>query len=389
MGKNYEIFISYSSKDKEVVTGYSDYLQSQGYEVWIDHEGISHGHTFPNAIASAIQNSRLVLFFSSRDSNASKWVKREIVFADNHDKTIIPIKLDDSEYDQSLQLLLSGVEHINASQDESELVKQELLKSIIKEIGPRSAKELCPVISKPCPVEKVSTTDPYALERINEANRRMAFRNRIRSEAFVFTALCEGIWLILFGLVLMHVGVLTHSLSMFIATVAAYFLSIYTTHMSTNSFYVPGWYNRHLTTYGALIIAMDFFVTAGCLSIASTFSINLLTALCFFVCSLIGLIGMACIFRLKKAGYYLLWLDTVLFTASSYSLWSENIRIWGMAGLFLLLVLAMLILTSLMKLRYNGSSTWGLLFGKETDGGDSSPSAIERFLLGIWFRIYR
>ncbi len=389
MEKNYEIFISYSSKDKEVVNSYSDYLQSQGYEVWIDQEGISHGHTFPKVIADAIQNCRLLLFFSSKNSNMSKWVKREIVYADNHDKTIIPIRIDDSEYDQSLQLLLSGVEHINASKEKPELVKQQLLKSIVKEIGPRSSKKLCPVISKPCPVEKVPMTDPYALNRINEANRQMAFRNRIRNEAFVFTALCEAIWLVLLGVLLINAGVLTHILSLFICVVVAYFLAIYTTHMSTNSLYVPGWYNRHLNTYGALIIAMDFFVTALCFSVSSAFSVGLLAAACFFICSLIGIVSIACIFRLKKVGYYLLWIDTLLFTASSYLLWAKDIKIYGMIGLFLLLVLAMLILSYTLNFKYNGCSTWGLLFGKEKELGSSNPSAIEQFLFGIWSKIYK
>ena len=40
------------------------------------------------------------------------------------------------------------------------------------------------------------------------------------------------------------------------------------------------------------------------------------------------------------------------------------------------------------KLRKNGSSTWGLLFGEKTHQEDQRPSSIERFLLSIWARLF-
>lgn len=386
---NHDIFISYSSKDEKVVSKYANILQTYGYDVWIDHEGLSHGHEFPNQIADAIQGCKLLLFFSSKNSNQSKWVIREVVYADKQDKTIIPIKLDTCDYNKSLQLLLSGIEHLEASIGSQENVMNMLLKVIMKEIGQRGEKDLCPVISKSCPIEKPRIIDNDAFEKISEANRRLAFRNRIKNEAFIFTALCELIWLLLLGVPLILLGVLSSSLSLYICTILAFFLAIYTTHISTNSLYVPGWYNRHLTTYGALIIALDFFVSTTCISVSLAFCGVLYTSLLLFLSSIIGIVGIACIFRLKMVGYFVLWLDTLLFTASTYCIWTNEIRFWGMISLLLILSMAMAILTYTLKLRYNGSSTWGLLFGKEKNKKDSAPSKIEQFLLIIWSKIYK
>ena len=97
----YSIFISYSRKDKKKVAPYAEFLRSHGYSVWIDLEDLPAGHAFPEEIVNAIKECKILLFFSSTHSNASKWVKREVVYADQQDKLILPIRLDDSDYHSS------------------------------------------------------------------------------------------------------------------------------------------------------------------------------------------------------------------------------------------------------------------------------------------------
>ena len=384
----YSIFISYSRKDREKVVPYAEFLRSHGYSVWIDLEDLPAGHAFPEEIVNAIKDCKILLFFSSIHSNDSKWVKREVVYADQQDKLILPIRLDDSEYHSSLQLLLSGVEHIDTSTKKPGAVLKELLSTIEKEIGSNTEGELCPIVKEKCPKPKSISTDSYVKEKLNSANRIQFFKYQTKCEALVFTALCEAIWLLILGLVLIPPGILSHALSLFVCGTMAFFLSIYTTHLSTNSLIVPGWYNRHLTTYGALILTMDFFVSTACLSISGLFSVRFSTALLFFIESIIGIIAIYLIYRLKKAGYYILWIEVLLFTMASVTLWSVKHRVIGAIGTLIVLSLAMLILTYTLKLRKNGSSTWGLLFGEKTHQEDQRPSSIERFLLSIWARLF-
>ena len=82
-------------------------------------------------------------------------------------------------------------------------------------------------------------------------------------------------------------------------------------------------------------------------------------------------------------------MDTALFTASTYNLWASNIRLIGMLCLFVLFAFAMMVLTYTLKLRFNGSSTWGLLFGKDKSEKDQGPSIVERFLFKVWAKLYK
>jgi len=49
----------------------------------------------------------------------------------------------------------------------------------------------------------------------------------------------------------------------------------------------------------------------------------------------------------------------------------------------------MMVLTYTLKLRFNGSSTWGLLFGKDKGKKDQGPSIVERFLFKVWVKLYK
>ena len=74
------------------------FLERHGLKVWIDRNGIYSGDKFKGLITQAIIDSGMVLFFSSTNSNASPWVEKEISVAVHMNKTIIPIKLDQSNY---------------------------------------------------------------------------------------------------------------------------------------------------------------------------------------------------------------------------------------------------------------------------------------------------
>lgn len=104
----YDVFISYSRKDKEAVHELARRIKSAGFDVWIDWDGIKSGDQFKTLIAEAIKDSRVVLFFSSRAANASDWTVKEINVASNLNKKIIPVKLDNSEYNIGIMMDLAG-----------------------------------------------------------------------------------------------------------------------------------------------------------------------------------------------------------------------------------------------------------------------------------------
>ena len=97
MTETYDIFISYSNKDRQLVHKYAKFLEDYGYKVWYDVKGLYGGAKFAGEIADAIEASKLFVFFSSENSNKSEWTKGEIFLAQKYNKQILPVRIDDSE----------------------------------------------------------------------------------------------------------------------------------------------------------------------------------------------------------------------------------------------------------------------------------------------------
>ncbi|MBQ1276862.1 MAG: toll/interleukin-1 receptor domain-containing protein, partial [Flavobacteriales bacterium] len=131
----YDVFISYSRKDyaeeiinekgeKEeriipgnIVSQTIKCLESNEISYWWDKDGIYSADQFIAVIAKAIRESSIFLFISTENSNESYWTPKEISAACHLKKKIIPFKVDDSYYTDSVLLLLSDVDFIDYSKD--------------------------------------------------------------------------------------------------------------------------------------------------------------------------------------------------------------------------------------------------------------------------------
>ena len=99
--KKYDVFISYSRKDYDEVKAFVDMLKKRipTIDVWMDLKGITVADEFDEKIISAIDASSYVIFAVSPNSNSigegsSKWTKKELVYAKNTDKKVIPVLLN-------------------------------------------------------------------------------------------------------------------------------------------------------------------------------------------------------------------------------------------------------------------------------------------------------
>lgn len=113
----YDIFVSYSRRDGIRVQAIVNELQNKGYKIWIDKEGIESGDAFKAVIVKAIKNAEVFLFFSSIAANKSPWTVKEVNVAVYLKKVIIPVKLDNSEYDDSVLLDLAGLDFIDLTDE--------------------------------------------------------------------------------------------------------------------------------------------------------------------------------------------------------------------------------------------------------------------------------
>ena len=134
-----DIFISYSRHDTNVVNEIVAMLEQEGYSVWIDRDGIESGEDFKRVILKAIKESEVILFFSSEHSNVSDWTAKEIGVAVKYRKHTIPIKLDDSNFNEAVEFDLINLDYIDYSKPTIRpAMREKLLKTLRNKLGPGS-----------------------------------------------------------------------------------------------------------------------------------------------------------------------------------------------------------------------------------------------------------
>jgi len=110
----YDVFVSYARKDKEEVELLCRKLAKEKIIYWIDRNDIPLATEFPAEITHAIENSKILLFVSSVNSKESDYVTREIKYALDHKVIVIPLKLDEENYNDNIKLFLDIYNHYPA-----------------------------------------------------------------------------------------------------------------------------------------------------------------------------------------------------------------------------------------------------------------------------------
>ncbi len=75
--KKFDVFLSYSSKDRSWVNHLKEALQKQGLKVWLDHDQIRPGDLFAGALEQGLEESKAVALIVSPESMESGWVEEE------------------------------------------------------------------------------------------------------------------------------------------------------------------------------------------------------------------------------------------------------------------------------------------------------------------------
>lgn len=128
-----DLFISYSRadyvdengiiKEGNIISEIKEVLIKNQISYWFDEEGIYSGQEFASLITSAIRRSKIFLFVSSTNSNKSKWTSNEISIAIEFSKPIIPFKIDESKYNDSIMMKIVSYDYIEYKQGANSLSK--------------------------------------------------------------------------------------------------------------------------------------------------------------------------------------------------------------------------------------------------------------------------
>jgi hypothetical protein len=91
----YDIFISYSMKDRDWVAAFSDALGAAGVRSWFDVSKLAPGDRWQDRVAEALRDSKTLVLVLSSNSLSSPWTFFELGAAVADRKKIIPIVTDD------------------------------------------------------------------------------------------------------------------------------------------------------------------------------------------------------------------------------------------------------------------------------------------------------
>ena len=126
-----DIFISYSRKEAEIVKSIYEWLVRAGYKCWMDVDGMYSGVSYKKVIVDAIKRSKVLLFMSSENSNKSRNVISEVSIAVEHNKMIIPVRVDMSPYSESIEYDIINHDYVVYDRSRTEESNREMLKKIV------------------------------------------------------------------------------------------------------------------------------------------------------------------------------------------------------------------------------------------------------------------
>lgn len=110
----HDVFISHSSKDKIMADAVCAGLEARGIRCWIAPRDVLPGMEWTGAIVDAIASCRVFLLIFTDNSNQSTQTLKEVDFAVNHEKTIIPFRLADIKPTGSMEYYLGAIHWLDA-----------------------------------------------------------------------------------------------------------------------------------------------------------------------------------------------------------------------------------------------------------------------------------
>ena len=108
---SFDVFLSHSSKDKDIVRDVAERLRKDGLRVWFDEWVLKPGDNIPTKVEEGLEQSRVLVLCMSANAFGSDWARLEagtFRFRDplNRERRFIPLRLDDAPIKGSLAQFL-------------------------------------------------------------------------------------------------------------------------------------------------------------------------------------------------------------------------------------------------------------------------------------------
>ena len=106
------VFVSYASRDRDLVFPVVERLERAGVGIWIDREGIPGGANYGQEIAEALKGCAAVLLMCSPRAFASRNVKQEIALAWRFERPYLPLLLEEVAVPDDVAYWLEGAQWV-------------------------------------------------------------------------------------------------------------------------------------------------------------------------------------------------------------------------------------------------------------------------------------
>jgi Tfp pilus assembly protein PilF len=106
-------FVSHVAENRDSALEIVGELERRGTRCWIAPRDIRPGRPFDDEIADAIENSRAMLLIFSDLCNDSEYIRREVTFAGESHKTVIPFRIENVLPRRGLRVRLSDLHWID------------------------------------------------------------------------------------------------------------------------------------------------------------------------------------------------------------------------------------------------------------------------------------
>ena len=127
-----EVFISYSSFDRDRVMPVVDSLRSNGISVWVDEGNIHAADLWSEQIVQAIADCRVMVVMLSQHSTDSHNVVKEVMLASEQKKALLPVYLEPADVPAKLQYQLAGIQHLELYGQDNQQVLKDLANGLAK-----------------------------------------------------------------------------------------------------------------------------------------------------------------------------------------------------------------------------------------------------------------
>lgn len=110
----HDIFISYSTKDKQTADAICHVLEQNGLKCWIAPRNIASGKNYAQEIMDGLKAAKIVVLVFSKNSQESEFVNNEIDAAFRNNKSIISFKIDETMPENRMEFFLKNKHWLEA-----------------------------------------------------------------------------------------------------------------------------------------------------------------------------------------------------------------------------------------------------------------------------------